>query len=222
MKLSNFAFSPISNPLRPLPLWKLAGTNKAWMAPDIYELSEAILPMNIFSLGLVFAYFLSGGLHPFALEKEERIVNIKKRQPIIMTVNHLLNVTRSTELLNLISLMLSFDWAQRPTTSEILSHPFLSKQSVSVDTPLRTESSLLNVVQSPSRNGQNSSLFSVPHLTSANQVAEDSLNNANSTSQLQDSTLNASFSRRSSQSYSSSTSESSASCSGQQDQERTR
>ena len=196
------------------------------MAPEIYQLSEIILPdlpMNIFSLGLIFSFFLSGGLHPFALDKEERITKIKNKQPIILTADQLVEDNETDEVFNLISLMLSFEWDQRPTVSEILA--FLNQQLVLVGTQLRTKTSFSNVVENPSRNFHNSSILALPRPTSAaDQVEDESQNNANSTaSQPQDSTLNASSRSRSSQSQSSSAGGSSAFSSDlQQDQERTR
>ena len=165
------------------------------MAPEIYQLSHVTLSMNIFTLAMVFAFFLSGGIHPFALEKEERIANIKKKQPIILTANQLLNVTGAAEIFDLISLMLSFDATQRPTASEVLA--FLNQQQLVLavgchHSPLPTESSLSD--QIPSREG--SSLLGLPPSTSADaDQVEGVQNNAYSTPQLQDYSIDASRSR---------------------------
>ena len=44
--------------------------------------------MNVFSLGLVFAYVLSG-VHPFGSTKEDRILNMKNKRAMTMTVGQL-------------------------------------------------------------------------------------------------------------------------------------
>ena len=216
VKLSNFAFSPISNPLNPLPFWKQAGTNKAWMAPEIHQLNIVALPMNVFSLGLIFAFFLSGGLHPFSLDKEERVANIKKRQPIILTANQLLNVTgvAGAEVFNLICLMLNFDPEQRPAVSQILNHPFLKQQrTVLGNFQIPTELFIPNAVEIPSAIDCNSSLRPA---SADQQVAEGAKNNVDVTTQLQDSNLDASHRGRSNANPSSFASEPPASSSGLQ------
>jgi hypothetical protein len=145
------------------------------MAREIYQLSNVTLPMNIFTLGLIFAFFLTGGIHPFALQNEERIVNIKKRQPIVITANQLLNVTGAAKVFNLISLMLNFDAAQRPVAPDILA--FLNEQQSLIvgchSHHLQTESS---------EDGRHSSLVELPPPDE-----EETQDNAYSTAQIQES-----------------------------------
>ena len=145
IKLSNFAFVRVCQS-RDLPLCKTAGTNKAWMAPEVYELAEVALSMNIFTLGLLFAFFLSGGLHPFADEKEERASNIKQKKPIILTVEQLKNIVGAEEIFNLIRSMLKFEVSERPTALEVLKHSALNPASAVIEQRIITETPLRQIV----------------------------------------------------------------------------
>ena len=154
--------------------------------------------------------------HPFSLDKEERVANIKKRQPIILTANQLLNVTgvAGAEVFNLICLMLNFDPEQRPAVSQILNHPFLKQQrTVLGNFQIPTELFIPNAVEIPSAIDCNSSLRPA---SADQQVAEGAKNNVDVTTQLQDSNLDASHRGRSNANPSSFASEPPASSSGLQ------
>lgn len=45
--------------------------------------------MDIFALGLVFGYTLSGGKHPFGNDSDEWVMRIKNKAPMKMVRNHL-------------------------------------------------------------------------------------------------------------------------------------
>ena len=135
MKLSNFGFSRVSKTA--LPLWKLAGT-KGWMAPEIYDLETFTPLMDIFSLGLLYVFVLSRGLHAFGVEKEDRIVNIKKRQPMTLTIQQLKNVVRAAEVFKLICKMLSFDPEQRPIATAVLNDAFFYHPNYETSTAVET------------------------------------------------------------------------------------
>ena len=83
--------------------------------------------MDIFSLGILFAYVLSRGIHPFGSEKEDRIFNIKRKQPMSFTIQHLKDVVEAADIFDLICSMLSFDPEERPTSSAVLNDPFFNR-----------------------------------------------------------------------------------------------
>ena len=129
MKLGNYAYFRISKTEQ--PLYKLMGT-KGWSAPEIFDSSQKTFTfaMDLFSLGLVFAYVLSGGIHPFGKEKEDRIVKIKKKEPMTFTLKQLVNVDGAEKVFDLICSMLSFDPEERPTASAVFNDTFFSNQRV--------------------------------------------------------------------------------------------
>ena len=172
IKLSNFAFVRVCLS-RDLPLCKTAGTNKAWMAPEVYELAEVALSMNIFTLGLLFAFFLSGGLHPFADEKEERASNIKQKKPINLTVEQLKNIVGAEEIFNLIRSMLKFEVSERPTALEVLEHPALNPASAVIEQRIITETPLRQIVGMQSQQERSGGVADGPQ-TSANLPSLDS------------------------------------------------
>jgi hypothetical protein len=73
--------------------------------------------MDIFSLGCVMHYCLTGGKHPFG-GNFERDTNIMRGQP------NLLALASSPEAVNLVAAMLSKNPTKRPTMAGVLAHPF--------------------------------------------------------------------------------------------------
>ena len=87
MKLGNFG---IHRNIKKGPLWKQAGS-KCWMAPEVYQATEWITSMDLFSYGCVVAFSLSGGKHPFgSFCKEERIIRIRKKMAMTLTLEDLI------------------------------------------------------------------------------------------------------------------------------------
>ena len=119
IKLTDFAFTRVSATAS-LSLWKRVGANKSWVAPEIYDCYTFDLAMDVFPLGILFAYVLSGGVHPFGADKEDRIFNIKKKQPMSFTIQHLNGVAGAADVFDLICSMLSFDPEERPMASAVL------------------------------------------------------------------------------------------------------
>ena len=95
----------------------------------MYTQCEFTWAMDVFSMGCLFAYVLSGGVHPFGVEKEDRIVNIKKKQPMSFTIQHLNGVVGAAGVFDLICSMLSFDPEERPTASAVFKDPFFNRVS---------------------------------------------------------------------------------------------
>ncbi len=73
--------------------------------------------MDIFSLGCVMHYCITGGAHPFG-GNYERDTNIMRGQP------NLSALAGAPEAANLVGAMLSKDPAARPTMGGVLAHPF--------------------------------------------------------------------------------------------------
>lgn len=95
-----------------------AGT-AGWSAPEISRALPAerlTRAVDIFSLGCVFHYVLHTGVHPFGAEMHIRQANILANEPAISMPDE--------ESRDLVTRMLAADPAKRPTTNEILKHPF--------------------------------------------------------------------------------------------------
>lgn len=94
-----------------------AGTS-GWTAPEALVSGKLTKAVDVFSLGCVFYYVLSGGTHPFG-EPHLRQANIMSNQEPQLEESE--NV--SLEALDLIKQMLSNDPKLRPTTQQVLEHP---------------------------------------------------------------------------------------------------
>ena len=101
------------------------------MPSEIYNNKNFAFSMNIFSLGCMYAYILSGGLHPFGLKEEEQIMRIKNKEKMILTANqfHLPEEEDVVDVLVLILSMLNANPESRPTISAVLRATFFNKQS---------------------------------------------------------------------------------------------
>jgi serine/threonine-protein kinase/endoribonuclease IRE1 len=99
-----------------------AGGSSGWQAPEqliakdggTARQSRAI---DVFSLGCIMFYCLSGGKHPFG-EHYERDTNI------IRGLCNLTALQKWPEAVNLLSAMLSKQPLQRPVMAGVLRHPF--------------------------------------------------------------------------------------------------
>jgi len=99
---------------------------KGWMAPELYELDRFDNKVDIFPLGCIFAYTLTGGKHPFGEDTNERIVNIKRRELMIFVQNDLNEPYFSESVFESIKVMLEMVPENRPTAEEVLSNCFFS------------------------------------------------------------------------------------------------
>lgn len=118
----------------------LASGTSGWRAPelllkqDISEISpNTVSPgfnngeghrltraIDIFSLGCIFYYILTQGNHPFG-DRYLREANIIKGEYVLSGLD---KYSDATELKHLINLMINENPALRPTTSQILKHPY--------------------------------------------------------------------------------------------------
>lgn len=131
LKLANFGFLRVSSCLD--PLWKgisLRGKNEKWMAPEIYSVEEEEFTkrMELFSLGLVLGFSLSGGRHVFQSDSEEATVNrIKKKMPMTLTAEHLKNVDDGQGIMVIIQSLVSPEPLARPSAYKVLKMSFFTK-----------------------------------------------------------------------------------------------
>ena len=101
-----------------------------WIAPEIITdkpkyMAESV---DIFPLGLIFAFTLSGGRHPFGEDAQTRNERIRKGELMTLTVEQLKEDDRLA--FDLIQSMLSSDPEKRPSADEVLRHEYLKIRTV--------------------------------------------------------------------------------------------
>lgn len=110
----------------------VAGT-AGWAAPEIsnknsQQSSRLTRAVDIFSMGCLYYYVLSGGKHPFG-DAHMRQVNIQTRVLPVLKLGGLVN----QEALDLIPQMLDVDPHKRPNTMQILKHPLFWTDQLKLD-----------------------------------------------------------------------------------------
>lgn len=105
---------------------------RGWMAPESYNQKRFGFEVDIWAFGLLFAYTLSGGKHPFGDEPDERQNRIKKRKPMILVQQDLkkLYSENRPEAFKLIHSMLEMEPTLRPVIEDIKSSTFFNTGSV--------------------------------------------------------------------------------------------
>jgi len=107
---------------------KIAGT-EGWMAPEMHykEITERFTYLvDIFPLGLIFAFTLSGGLHAYGSSSIDRVNRIIYDKPMAITEDQL-GEHATHRVFELIKSMLNHEPKQRPTAARILHHEFLNR-----------------------------------------------------------------------------------------------
>jgi len=104
---------------------------KGWMAPEVYESERFDLKVDIYALGLVFGYTLSGGKHPFGDDSNERIVLIKKKEAIMVMTQKDLKIPFSSNSVafELIKSML-VEPTKRPIIAQVAKSSFFLNDTV--------------------------------------------------------------------------------------------
>lgn len=101
---------------------------EGWMAPECFNVSgyRDDEKLDVFSLGCIYGYTLSGGMHPFEGEYVfERQVNINERKPMSLTKDRLKSMySRDPFVFKLICCMLKMEPNDRPTVKTILGDNF--------------------------------------------------------------------------------------------------
>lgn len=96
-----------------------------WLAPEIYESNRFDSKMDIFPLGCIFAYTLSGGKHPFGEKEDERAVRIRNKEPMSMVETDLKEpYSKEGVAFELIKSMLATDPPKRPAAGNVLYRSF--------------------------------------------------------------------------------------------------
>ncbi|KAI8267262.1 Serine/threonine-protein kinase/endoribonuclease IRE1 [Colletotrichum sp. SAR11_239] len=100
-----------------------SGSGSILVGSDMVSGRRATRSIDIFSLGLVFFYVLTNGLHPFDCgDRYMREVNIRKGNFNLSPLDSLGDV--APEAKHLIGWMLNAEPKERPTAREVLAHPF--------------------------------------------------------------------------------------------------
>ena len=99
---------------------------EGWFCPfdPIDEKGQRSLPFDIFSLALLFGFVASKGVHPLGRTFEEAIKRIRNKYKMMLTLEKIDESIRRVSFLDLLNQMLSYEDSKRPTTSQILDHPF--------------------------------------------------------------------------------------------------
>ena len=125
IKLANFGISRIIG--NPFALWKIAGSRN-WMPSEMYDMINFAFSMDLFSLGGIYAYILSGGLHPFGLNEEEQILRIKRKERMVLTPKQFhLAEQEADQVFALVQSMLNPNPKQRPSVTAVLQAPYLNQ-----------------------------------------------------------------------------------------------
>ncbi|KAF9870636.1 serine threonine kinase irei [Colletotrichum karsti] len=100
-----------------------SGSGSILVGSDMVSGRRATRSIDIFSLGLVFFYVLTNGLHPFDCgDRYMREVNIRKGNFNLSPLDSLGDA--APEAKHLITWMLNADPKERPTARDVLAHPF--------------------------------------------------------------------------------------------------
>lgn len=92
-----------------------------WMAPEVYETDKCDSMVDIFALGLIFVYILTeGNKHPFGNDCNERILRIKRKEPMLIFRKDLKKpYSKHYGTFKLIKSMLRMEPLKRPTITNV-------------------------------------------------------------------------------------------------------
>jgi len=121
IKLADFGISKVPSSADTDDFTNTSVTNpngtKGWMAPEVYQFKRFDFKVDIWALGCIFAYMLTGGKHPFGDDSNERIVRINRKEPMLLIPSDL-KVAYSKDggtVFNLIKFMLEMEPNLRPS-----------------------------------------------------------------------------------------------------------
>ena len=102
-----------------------------WMSPEVINgVQEEITDkIDIFPLGCIFCFTLSGGRHPFGENKDDRIRRISNNEPMILTIEEL---NGDKIVYQLIKSMLNPEPSRRPSASTILKDTYFASSPLPV------------------------------------------------------------------------------------------
>lgn len=106
---------------------------RGWMAPEMYQLERFDSKVDIFPMGCIFAYTLSGGKHPFGEKDDERSFRIRNKGAMLMIEKDLNEpYLKKGVAFKLIESMLHMDPTKRPTVEKVLNDVFFVMFSVGI------------------------------------------------------------------------------------------
>jgi len=98
---------------------------RGWMAPELYEAGRFDFKVDIWSLGCIFGFTLSGGKHPYGNDSSKRVNMIKEKRPMLLTLQDLKAPYRTDDQsFELIKSMLEMNPESRLDVNAVLSSPF--------------------------------------------------------------------------------------------------
>lgn len=105
---------------------------EGWFCPfdPIDEKGQMNYFFDIFPLALLFGFVAAKGVHPYGKNLEEAISRIKNKNKMKLTLKKIEESIRRASFLDLLNQMLSYEDKKRPTTSQILDHPFFKIQMI--------------------------------------------------------------------------------------------
>jgi len=127
MKLADFNISKMLKTEFDKDFTNTSKTNpkgtRGWMAPEVYESNRFDFKVDVWALGLIFAYTLTGGKHPFGEDLITRTDRIRKKEPMVLKETDLMgkNMDGAFEV---ITSMLMVEAINRPTVTDVLKNPF--------------------------------------------------------------------------------------------------
>ena len=127
MKLADFGISKIlqtnKEDFTNTSVANPSGT-KGWMAPEVYECNRFDFKVDVWALGCIFGYTLSGGKHPFG-DDVKRIVRIIQKENMILVQKDLKRPYSEDDVsFELIKSLLQIEPRNRPTAEDVLKSPF--------------------------------------------------------------------------------------------------
>jgi len=113
----NFTNTSVTNP---------SGT-RGWMPPEVYQTNRLDFSVDIWALGCIFAYTLSGGKHPYGDDPDKRVVLIKEMKRMQLTQEDLMRpYCNDMEAFKVIKSMMVFEPLKRPRVENVLKGSFFS------------------------------------------------------------------------------------------------
>ncbi len=102
-----------------------------WMAPEvIHQYDQFTFKADIFPIGCIFAYTLSGGKHPFGEDAYAIFIRIVKQEPMLLKRHDLKEPYSNNSIaFDLITTMVKMNASKRPTAEEVLHHPFFNHRN---------------------------------------------------------------------------------------------
>lgn len=105
--------------------WMNPRGTRGWMAPELYESHRYDLKVDIWGLGLIFGYTLSGGKHPYGDYLMECDHRIRQKYPMVLVQEDLKWAYSKDQLaMSLIKSMLEINPDMRPTADDLLKSDF--------------------------------------------------------------------------------------------------